>query len=150
MKRKSIILFACLVALLATSAVAQIQKNTRPSLITVNELKLGYSFHCSLSYSLNDSTQDTTYVVMFRDNQYKQIVEIESFAHTGQLSDLVQLFSEQIGKEKGAEQSVKVGSDELHLITRTALGMKVLYIFKGRSYFSLTEPQVKKLFAFKK
>lgn len=145
---KNLILSALLFFTLVNCS-AQIQKTSLPELINIGEVKSGLVFVASLNYIIN--TKDTSYTIFFNNDKYKTITDIQSIVFNedgGVLNSLYQILNETFEMEKGKQNSLKLGDDDLVITSNKTMGVKYIDIMKIKNgaYFSLTRKQLDKLF----
>lgn len=131
------------------TSFSQIQKTQLPDRIKVGEIKSGYAFIASLTYSVSDG--DTTYTILYDNNKYTKITDIQKLVFNedgGVLNSLYQILSETIEQEKGKRSTIKLGEDDIAITAERMMGVKYVDVMnmKDGSYFSLTQRQLNKLF----
>jgi hypothetical protein len=127
----------------------QIQKTTLPESVKIGEVKSVGVFFAELSYIVVD--QDTVYNLMFKNQKYSSITDIQSiqFSEDGEtLGSLYQILNETFDLEKGKHNTFKLGKQDIAATLNKMMGTKyinVMIIGTG-AYFNLTKKQLDKLF----
>ena len=98
--------------------------------------------------------KDTAYFLLYRDVQYKTLIELKSFdfiATSDEINTLYKELIKAIDGEKNKSYTLEIGKGKLHYYKSKNLGFSTLMLFytdnvgiKGE--FFLSKKQIKKLF----
>jgi hypothetical protein len=148
------IIIAIFILTFSIKSFAQIgkAKEVKDNSITIGEVKDFGTIVCSLKYVVNE--KDTTYFLMYRDVQYKTIVELKGFYFTATNDELNSLYSElikAIDGEKNKSYELEIGKGNLRYYKLKSFGVSSLMFFYTdkngtKSEFFLYKNQIKKLF----
>lgn len=119
--------------------------------VTVGKLKSGPYLIAELSYKGYED--DTTYLLMYRNQQYKQIDSYETITFSGMDSTvdkfyilLKSAFSEENRNNKEYSVAFKLGEKMATVSTYKSMGIHGVMFFTHEGYFILNEKQIDKLF----
>jgi hypothetical protein len=134
--------------LLCKGQMTEVKKLPEP--VKIGEVKRAGSFVVNLSYRVEGS--DTTYTLMYRDQQYSSLIEIESVTFSGidnTLDKLYRVFKSVFSDENKRNGEYKVqfrlGGEDVIVSNYIAAG-KPSAFFHADGYFALWEKEVDKLF----
>jgi hypothetical protein len=151
MKKILIAIFILTFSIKSFSQIGKV-KEVKDNSITIGEVKDFSTFVCSLKYVAYE--KDTAYFLMYRDVQYKTLIELKSFYFTATSDEINSLYLElikAIDGEKNKSYDLEIGKGKLHYYKIKNLGFSTLmldYTDKAgiRGEFFLSKKQITKLF----
>lgn len=141
---KRLLLFTAILFSLNSLAQLEIKKS-------VNYIKIGGVTGVKLERGVLEEG-DTLYLMLYRDWQYKSIIEYKSLAFIGEgtcnnfYNILKDFFKEENIKNKDYNVSIELDGKDIHIRYMPGL-MRAIRIREGSSWFQLTERQLDKVFA---
>lgn len=143
MKNQMKVLVILLMIFLSEKSFAQLEVKKNPEKVVI-----GKSGDNELYYHIWEG--DTNYVIMFRDQQYQQLIQIESFSFTNHMGELDGLydaiktvFLPENKKNKDYSLSITLNSQDIYIANFMSRGA---YIRTKDGLLYLNEKQTDKLF----
>lgn len=149
---KTIIFFAGL--LLSTASFAQVSTIDIGQQKQIGEAYAGGKafgvFVAKISYVVN-SANDTTYLFTYRNGRYYHIEDIKTISFNSEgdsFNTFFNILMDAFNAPNDNNKAVKIGDEDLVIITKKEFGSKILYVSNvgNNALFSITKPQVKKIF----
>jgi predicted peroxiredoxin len=146
---KKILLSGLLLASIICQAQIELRKPEQKKV--VGQIKMMGTTEQSLSYVVID--EDTVYYFLFRNQEYKHLIDYSSVEFSGQDNTLEKLykillsvFSDENIKNKEYKVNFKLGNTEVIVSSWRMMGITAAMFFTNDGYCYLTEKQIKKLF----
>lgn len=124
--------------LISEISLGQITAKETPKRIIIGEVKASDKFIAEIS-----ATNDTCFLLMFKNEKYPSISDIKGISFTGSqtLSDLYKILSSVIS-DKDYKADFKLGGTEVSISNRDSK----IWVWTDKGYFFLTEKQLNRLF----
>lgn len=145
------IILAIMLSILKLTSYSQIQVRQSSPQVEVGKVSYMGNFHSELSYNVLDD--DTTYTLMYRNSEFKTLVDVESikFSSVGNtyntLYDLIKsVYSPENVKNKDYKVEFRLGETEVIVSNVRMMGITTAMFFTTKGYFYITEKQLDRLF----
>lgn len=145
------ILLTAVICTLFFSSYSQITVSKVTPKKTIGTVKSGGSFLAELFYNVEEN--DTTYTIMYRNQSYEQLIDIQSFSFSSDDNTLEKLyeiimtvFDKENAKNKEYQLEVNLDNKPLLISNRLSMGFTFVSIREKNGYLVLTKKQVNKLF----
>ena len=144
-------LLIAFVLLLSFQSFAQLQVKKASPATKIGSVNSGGRFLAELSYKVEEG--DTTYTLMYRNCEYKQILSIESVKFNSEGGTVEQLytilksvFSDENKKNKEYKVELRLGDTDVIISNFRMMGVSSAMFSTTKGYVYLTEGQLDKLF----
>ena len=146
---KCVLLFT--VMLTSVAGRSQIEIKKKEPKVIMGTIKVVGSIQAQLYYRIVE--EDTLYTLLFRNQEYQQLVDYSSVTFSAEDNTLKKLydilksvFTEENKKNKEYKVKLKLGETEVIISNFRIMGGTSVMFFTSDGYITLTEKQVDKLF----